>query len=710
MIREPVSRQDGAKKPPYDGSPSAIHARAVKAQKEGGFAEARAGFIKLTASWYILEDYAALGLAQTSLSTGNVEGVLPILDDVLERYPESPVREKIDRARLGIACVDEMSQICADYLEKIRKGHVSSGFEPELLYVSASRKDKAGETLEAYKEYQKVYYCHPASLAAGKASASLRAIEKANGGAGAPVKLPEAGFALKMERIENLESARKFSLAAQELASLLKESPKHETARILYKLGMSLKKARDREGAKKSFEALLGKGGAGPYRGMAAYQLALIEWNEDLGKQAENRIIKALKSSPDKDIVKLSHVLLGKIYEAQNNLKSARFQYAKALETATPRAEAIDLDWRICWTQYQMGNMKEAGRCFMEAHKRAPEGERDGASLYWAVRSFEKAGAKNEADKARSRLAEGFPETYYGARVTDGLFVSKAVPVGFAPTADAPSGKPSLDERGARLLDRYNALNDIGDAEGVRLEAVGLSGVIGDDHDSLVWLCALYRQANDIPSSIKTASRATGKVSKGNKKDYTDPAWRALYPAGYWEAVSRESVKNGLAPFLTLSLIRQESLFDQRAVSSADARGLMQLIPATGKMTHESLPRGSGSPARFDENSLFDPDTNIRLGTAHFAALTVKYGGNMVRSIAAYNAGAIAVDKWMGRFGEVEDDEFVERIPYLETRGYVKKVLRNVALYRRIYGDGASGGGKVSAVRDSYAITKRTDD
>jgi soluble lytic murein transglycosylase len=666
--------------------------------------------MKLTASGYILEDYAALGLGQTSMSTGNVEGVLPILDGVLERHPASPVREKIDRVRLGIACADETEQICADYLEKISKGHVSSGFEPELLYVSASRKDKAGAMLEAYKEYQKVYYGHPTSFAAGKASASLRAIEKANDGAGAKVKLPEAGFALKMERIENLESARKYSLAAEELAALLKETPKHETPRILYKIGMSLKKARDREGAKKSFEALLGKGGAGPYSGMAAYHLASLEWNEDLAKQAESHLLKALKGNYGKDVAKLSHILLGKIYEAQNNLKSARFQYAKALETATPGAEAIDLDWRICWTQYQTGNMKEAGRCFMEAHKRAPEGERDGVSLYWAVRSFEKAGAKNEADKARSRLAEGFPETYYGASVTDGSFMPKAVPAGFAPPADAPLGKPSLDERGALLLDRYNALNDIGDAEGARLEAVGLSGVIGDDHDSLVWLCALYRQANDMPSSIKTASRAAGKISKGSKKDYTDPAWRALYPAGYWDAVSRESAKNGLDPFLTLSLIRQESLFDQRAVSSADARGLMQLIPATGKMTHESLSKGKAPPARFDENSLFDPDTNIRLGTAHFAALTVKYGGNMVRSIAAYNAGAIAVDKWMGRFGEVEDDEFVERIPYLETRGYVKKVLRNAALYRRIYGDGASGGGKDPAIRDNAATTKRTGD
>jgi soluble lytic murein transglycosylase len=657
----------------------------------GEAAEARAGFMKLTIGGYILEDYAALGLAQTSIAIGNVDGVLPILDGVLERHPESPVREKIDRARLGIACVDETAQICADYLEKIRTGRVSSGFEPELLYVSAKRLEKAGKIREAYKEYQKIYFDHPTSIAAENADESMRAIEKANVDAKVKVKLPVADFALKMERIENLESARKFSMAVEELSSLLKEAPKHETARTLYKLGMALKKTRDREGAKKSFGKILEKGGGGPYGGLAAYQLALLEWNEDLDKDAANRILKTLKNNPGRDVTKLCHVLLGKIYEAQRNLKSARSQYQKALEMASPGAESVDLDWRVCWTEYQMGYSREAGRHFMEAHKRAPEAERDGAFLYWAVRAFERAGAEKETYKARSKLAEGFPETYYGTMVADGPYTHKAVPAGFIPPSDAPAIKPALDERGTRLLNRHNALNDIGETEGARLEAVGLSGLIGEDHDALVWLCALYRKANDISSSIRTASRATAKIPKGAKKDYSDPAWTALYPAGYWPSVSRESEKNGLSPFLTLSLIRQESMFDHRAVSPADARGLMQLMPATGKMTYDMLSKGGSGPALFDENSLFDPDTNIRLGAAHFATLLAKYEGNMPRSIAAYNAGASAVDKWLIRFGQVEDDEFVERIPYSETRGYVKRVLRNAALYRRIYGDGVSG-------------------
>lgn len=698
-----MQTRDESKRPSGPATPSAIHARAVNAQKEGKFTEAREDFMKIAVSGYILEDYAALGLAQAGMAAGNVDGVLPILDGALERYPESPMREKIDGARLGIACVDEKARICADYLEKIRAGRVSSGFEPELLYVSAKRREKAGESLEAYKEYQKIYFGHPNSTAAQKADESMRSLEKASERGGVKIKLPPAGFDLKMERIEKLESARKFGLEAAELSSLMKEAPRHETARLLYKLGMSLKKTRDREGAKKAFQKLLSKGGAGPYNGMAAYQAALIEWNEDMDKPAVNRLLKALKGNYGKEANKLCHVLLGKIYESQDNLTSARVQYAMALELSSSGAESVEIDWRICWMEYRMGNMKEAGRRFLDGHKRAPEGERDGAFLYWAFRAFEKAGAEKEAKKTRSRLADGFPETYYGARVTDGPYAPGMFPATFTPPADALAAKPILDARGTRLLDRRNALNDIGDAEGARLEAVGLAGVIGDDHDALVWLSSLYRQSGDIPSSIKTAWRATDKLPKGGKKDYTGPAWRALYPAVYWEAVSRESVKNGLDLFLTLSLIRQESMFDHRAVSSADARGLMQLMPSTAKTTSDELSKGGSGSARFDEDSLFDPETNIRLGSAHFATLVGKYGGNMSRSIAAYNAGAIAVDKWTGRFGEVEDDEFVERIPYSETRGYVKKVLRNAALYRRIYGDGADGGGKVSAVQGNMA-------
>lgn len=695
------SLQATAKKPSVAATPSAIHERALKAQKEGKFTEAGEDFLKLSNSGYILEDYAALGLAQTSLATGDVDGVLPVLDGVLERYPESPVREKIDGARLAIACVDEMAQVCADYVENIRKGRVSLGFEPELLYVSAKRREKSGEILEAYMEYQRIYFGHPNSTAAEKADASMRAIEKANEEAGTKMKLPVAGFKLKMERIEKLESVHKFSLTAAELSLLLKTAPKHETARTLYKLGLSLKKTRDREAAKKAFEKLLGRGGGGPYAGMAAYQLALIEWGEDLDKQAENRLLNTLNGKHGKEVKKLCHLLLGRIYEGRDKLKPARAQYAKALELASPGAESADLDWRVCWTEYRMGNLKEAGRRFLNAHKRTSEGERDGAFLYWASRAFEKAGVDKEADKARLKLAEEFPETYYGARVTDGSLASGAIPAAFTPPADAPSIKPSLDARGERLLDRYNALKGIGNTEGARLEAVGLAGVIEDDPDALVWLSTLYSQAGDMPSSIKTASRATGRLSNDGKKDFTGPAWRALYPAGYWEAVSRESAKNGLDPFLTLSLIRQESMFDHRAVSPADARGLMQLLPSTGRMTSDELSRGGSGPGRFDEDSLFDPETNIRLGVAHLASLAGKYGGNVIRYVAAYNAGAMVVDKWAGRFGDVDDDEFVERIPYPETRGYVKKVLRNVAIYRRIYGDGAHDGVKISAVRDN---------
>lgn len=699
VLKGDIPRQDGAKKPFDATSPSAFHARAVKAQKEGKFTEAREYFLKLSNSGYVLEDYAALGLAQTSVATGNVDGVLPVLDGVLERYPESPVREKIDGARLAIACVDETAQMCADYMDKIRKGRVSLGFEPELLYVSAKRREKTGEILEPYKEYQMIYSGHPNSPAAQKADESMRAIEKANEEGGAKMKLPVPGFELKMERIEKLESARKFSLAVAELSSLLKTAPKHETAQTLYKLGLSLKKTRDREGAKKAFEKLLDKGGGGPYGGMAAYQLSLIEWNEDLDKQAENRLLKALKDKHGKEVKKLCHLLLGRIYEARDNLKSARAQYMKALELASSGAESADLDWRICWTEYRMGNLKQAGRRFLNAHKRTPEGERDGAFLYWASRAFEKAGADKEADKARVKLADEFAETYYGAKVADGSYTPGAVPATFTPPADALPGTPSLDAHGMRLLDRYNALRDIGNPEGARLEASALAGVTGSGHDALVWLSTLYREAGDMPSSIKAAWRATDKLSKESKKDYTGPAWRSLYPAGYWEAVSRESAKNGLDPFLTLSLIRQESMFDHRAVSSADARGLMQLLPSTGRMTSDELSKGGNGSGRFDDDSLFDPETNIRLGVAHLASLAGKYGGNMIRSIAAYNAGAAAVDKWAGRFGDADDDEFVERIPYSETRGYVKKVLRNAALYRRIYGDGGHDGVKVSAVR-----------
>ena len=173
--------------------------------------------------------------------------------------------------------------------------------------------------------------------------------------------------------------------------------------------------------------------------------------------------------------------------------------------------------------------------------------------------------------------------------------------------------------------------------------------------------------------------------TRKTKGDFGHPFWRVFYPVDYWTDVAREASLSGTDPFLAFSVIRQESAFNPMAHSPANAMGLMQLIPSTGRNTYRDARLERTLGKTYENRLLFEPSVNIKLGVRYLNGLVARYGGNITFALAAYNAGERVVDKWVKRYKNVSDDEFVEMIPYSETRGYVKKVKRNLALYHTIY-------------------------
>jgi soluble lytic murein transglycosylase len=156
--------------------------------------------------------------------------------------------------------------------------------------------------------------------------------------------------------------------------------------------------------------------------------------------------------------------------------------------------------------------------------------------------------------------------------------------------------------------------------------------------------------------------------------------WALLYPQRFLEQITRQAAVHDLSPAAVLSLIRQESVFNPRAVSRAGARGLMQLMPATA----QHVARQTGLK-RLRLPQLFDPQTNITLGTHYFAAQLRDFDHNPVFALAAYNAGPNRVKQWRQRWPKLPMDEFIEQIPFEETSLYVKLVLRNLLVYESLY-------------------------
>jgi len=156
--------------------------------------------------------------------------------------------------------------------------------------------------------------------------------------------------------------------------------------------------------------------------------------------------------------------------------------------------------------------------------------------------------------------------------------------------------------------------------------------------------------------------------------------WHLLFPQPYWTDIVTNAEKNDLDPYLVASLIRQESEFNAGAMSKANAYGLMQLLPSVGK----SVAKHEGDK-HFSTTDLLQPATNIALGTANLRQVLGRYNGQPEYALAAYNAGDTPVREWMSANDYKDVAEFVESIPYTETREYVEAILRNREMYRALY-------------------------
>jgi soluble lytic murein transglycosylase len=206
---------------------------------------------------------------------------------------------------------------------------------------------------------------------------------------------------------------------------------------------------------------------------------------------------------------------------------------------------------------------------------------------------------------------------------------------------------------------------------------------IAADPDSSSWSALaegqIYASYGENFRALRALRRALPSATTASIKSIPLPYWRILFPEPWWDTIQAESAKNNLDPYLVAALIRQESEFNPSAISPANAYGLMQLLPAVGK----SLAREEGIK-HFETFQLLDPATNIRLGTRYLRQTLNKFGGVKEYALAAYNAGDERVTDWRsGEHGQ-DIDEFVESIPFSETRIYVENILRDIATYKAI--------------------------
>jgi soluble lytic murein transglycosylase len=316
---------------------------------------------------------------------------------------------------------------------------------------------------------------------------------------------------------------------------------------------------------------------------------------------------------------------------------------------------------------------------YAAAHYRTAAGELDAlveryphstealAARYWAGRAYDRL-----RDTARARehwrdVMASEPLSYYAMMSARRLSVPGWAPV---PAKDSVTIGPAL----AEAVERAELLEALGMTAEEELEYDRIAETAGRAPDSLLAAADALRERGEVSRAIVLARRALAASAPRDTR-----LFRSLYPLAYADVIQAEATAQDVDPALVAALIHQESNFNPHATSRAGARGLMQLLPSVGA----AVARAHGL-AGYERVLLYQPDVNIRLGVVHLDAMLDQYP-HVVYALAAYNAGGSPVRRWRQKRGTDDPELFIERIPYDETRDYVRILLRNQATYEALY-------------------------
>jgi soluble lytic murein transglycosylase len=369
-------------------------------------------------------------------------------------------------------------------------------------------------------------------------------------------------------------------------------------------------------------------------------------------------------------------------------------QVAARYPTGNFAPEAL---FQLAW-QHRMAGAHKAALAALDRLERLPGLGREQRlrARYWRARTLEEK-RDRAAAAAFAALATEHPAEWYGL-LARGRLPAGVPKVAFCGVPDCAAATDWPLEAGPlgndpRFLAGVELLRmQLPDAA-AELLAIDRRGL---PEDAARLLVEALQRAGSEKAAGYVARTTLGSTLTGGADERTVDVWRAKYPLSYRSLVERWARASRIDPDLLQALMREESRFRPWARSSTGALGLTQLMPRTAQSVARGLKLG-----RVDPGMLLRPALNIRLGAAYLAELLSGFDGSSVRAVAAYNAGPLAVARWVTARPDADVDEWVEQIPFSETRGYVKRVLGSYGAYRLVYGGAPppldDGGGRVAA-------------
>jgi soluble lytic murein transglycosylase len=628
-------------------------------------------------------DYALFYLAESEAASDAKSAARRDYAAIYTQHPDSlKAREaRLRSAQMAIALGDPASAI-GELARMVEEN------DADALLVTAQAHESMGKAEQAISLYRQIYFRAPATTA--RVQAESRLIEL-----GAAIKDHPGDFAEERSRADGLFESQQHVEAAAAYEQLLARFPEAEQIdEIHLRRGISLMNSKQVVAAITSLGRVSGRDSE--LRAQALFQQA--DALRRAGRSAESSVVvdRLLSQHPKSLWAQEALYALASYLNKQGRDAEAASRYRQLLASYPKGQYAPEASYNAGWFAYKSKNYAEAGR-LLEQHLatyRYPETRFIGEACLWAAKSEERLGHKARAlalyDLVNTRYRYGYHGYVADVRASA---MRKADP-SLAPEQPKPGSdlerisqnvlyvasiRETADGSEASRIAKADDLEIIGLGEiAVRELTKALEGAPDSPRINLR-LAQLYSRRGENFQATLALRKGYPDIYSYRESDLPREAWEIFFPVVEWNTIKEEAKRYGVDPYIVAGLIRQESVFSPTATSRVGARGLMQVMPATAQLI--SKRQGNGTISAAD---LYNPSLNIKLGMNYLAQMLGKFG-RIEYAAAAYNAGPARAERWIADRGSMDIEDWIESIPFSETRGYVQGVLRYAANYRRFY-------------------------
>jgi soluble lytic murein transglycosylase len=633
------------------------------------FAQA-AKWLKTAQSDSLLRDYALYWSSQSELALNHDAESLAQLQEFRKDYPDSVIADQVLQS-LGAAALalNQPAEILAAL-----DSYPQTAQKPALLFLRAEAREQSAQPLLAAADYQAIYLHFPMSDQAREAGEKLSFLRSAQGD-----KLAAIPIEQQVEHASTMFTAHQWGDARNEYSHLLPQlsGADRERAQLrIMECGVAL-------GASISGISTLAV--ADPDVDAERFY-AIANYYRD--RPSESQMIAAVESTvaraPDSRWSESALFLAGNYYWVQLDRDRAASYYKRLSDNFPTAGDALPAQWRLTWAAI-LKRQPDASADLADHLRRFPGSQFSPDALYWLGRLSEEAGNSALARTYYAKLLERFPQNYFAVTATKRL---RALGPGAGADADilatippVPPALPlgaSIPAAASSRQTRADALRSIGFDASAELELRAAFASTGEPR-LLLEAAQEAVNAGHVGAAITTVRQIYPQLEWRPFAQVPREVWLTAYAMPFESSIVARSTTAGVDPMLTAGLIRQESAYDPEAHSHANAFGLMQLLPKTAKRFAKQ------AKVRYSTPMLFEPDYNIHIGTIYFAGLQRSFG-SVESALAAYNAGEDRVAFWTSGQSYREPAEFVDSIPFTETREYVEIVTRNADIYRKLYG------------------------